>query len=57
MDIIKFINEWNRLCKNTDACVNCPLNDYNCTTNFSGHSSEEIVAVVAKWSEEHPIKT
>lgn len=64
MDAVKFIKERNRMCKNfVGGCKGCPA--FNaCGDNLScaiGYASTldatEQVAIVEKWSKDHPRKT
>ena len=58
MDAIEFIKERNRMCKSFDDncdCSNCPAYRDNCCNAFEWQ--EELVAIVEKWSAEHPLKT
>jgi hypothetical protein len=55
MDAIEFIKERNRMCKSFDDdcdCSNCPAYRNNCCNTFEWQ--EELVAIVEKWSAEHP---
>ena len=55
MDAVEFIKERNRMCKSFDDdcdCSNCPAYRNNCCNTFEWQ--EELVAIVEKWSAEHP---
>ena len=57
MDALRFIEDFGRICSRYD-CQECPL--YNEPCDLVGTSlkdAEEIVAIVKKWSEEHPRMT
>lgn len=60
MDAVKFLKEERRMCEFFEAgCVKCPLRDNRCCA-ISGEAGEELekeVAIVEKWSKEHPRKT
>lgn len=59
MDAVEFLKECKRMCGEYDDCSGCQLKDMGfcfCSTREKG-SSEEAVAVVEKWSKEHPRKT
>lgn len=60
MDAVKFLKEERRMCEFfEEGCVKCPLRDNRCCA-ISGEASEELekeVAIVEKWSKEHPRKT
>lgn len=56
MDAVEFIKERNRMCKSFgSSCSNCPADNNTCCDAFEWQ--EELVAVVEKWSAEHPHKT
>mgnify|MGYP007099692802 FL=1 len=58
MDAVEFIKERNRMCESFDDdcdCSNCPAYRNNCCNTFEWQ--EELVAIVEKWSIEHPRKT
>lgn len=53
MDAVEFLKERNRLCNSFRYnCLNCPA--YNCANS---EHFEETVALIEKWSKEHPIIT
>lgn len=61
MDAVKFLKEKERICRKHD-CVGCPIGTKTggCAVGFSCNrekTAEEVVAIVEKWSNEHPIKT
>lgn len=67
MDAVKFIKEEHRMCLNyktpsKNCCLDCPCYSMNNATNeicikFRKTNPEKYVAIVEKWSAEHPIKT
>lgn len=64
MDAIKFIEERNRMCKSFgDRCTGCPASnggddDLCCVVSVTSTlDAKEQVAIVEKWSKEHPRKT
>ena len=60
MDAVKFLEERNRMCDNYNLCTDgCPLCLKKCHLGVRKTDEEcrEMVAVVEKWSKEHPIKT
>ena len=63
MDIVRFIEERNRMCKSFDrgeGCQMCPACDYDFHCVLSVESTldaKEQAAIVEKWSAEHPRKT
>lgn len=59
MDAITFIKEFNRMCEETKYCDRCGFHGH-CLLNTEKKevvSAEETLAVVERWSEEHPRKT
>ena len=66
MDIIKFAKEWNRMCRSNISCDECQIKHYlkekgiknfnNCGLVFRIYP-EEMLSVIKKWSEEHPVNT
>ena len=60
MDAVKFLEEYNRMCITHNDCVGCPMKAKPlCYPNdiITTDERKELVAVVEKWSKEHPIKT
>lgn len=60
MDAVEYLKVKARMCDSLKECGDCPLNKINNTDNincFDRHYEEEAVAIVEKWSAEHPIKT
>lgn len=64
MDAVKYLKEVYRMCDLMEECRNCPLNGCDLTFPCKGtkvsaeyKDTEKCVAVVEKWSAEHPIKT
>ena len=62
MDAVKFILEKERMCKEMDSCLGCKLYSRNngleltCDGMLKEYPTE-AVAIVEKWSKEHPQKT
>lgn len=61
MDAVEFLKTEKRICDKHN-CRECPLSATNNGTGqgceiFSKESPEECVAIVEKWSAEHPVKT
>lgn len=62
MDAVKFLKEKGRMCNSAKSCIECPLSrsvnkhDISCV-KFCKYYPEEAVAIVKKWSVEHPVKT
>lgn len=63
MDAIKFMKEKKRMCESYSACIEaCPLkipvyeNGFTCI-RYCFDNPEKAVAIVEKWSAEHPAKT
>ena len=62
MDAIKFLKEKKRMCTLNVGCLNCPIGIQNNKSgepcrDFEKNHPEDAVAIVEKWSAEHPIKT
>lgn len=60
MDTVKFIEERRRMCNYHHGCNACPGKEGVELCVFSvgsGRSAKEQVAIVEKWSAEHPRKT
>lgn len=62
MDAVKFLKEKKRMCDKYSDCTGCPASEKNTKFNIGCGSlkeqfPEEFVAIVEKWSAEHPIKT
>ncbi len=60
MDAVKFLKEKSRMCESDVTCADCPIykagGDGFCSLWMNKHP-EKAVAIVEKWSEEHPQKT
>jgi hypothetical protein len=61
MDAAKFVKESVRMCSNYH-CDDCPVGDSPChndTTSLAEDDKalEKYLAIVEKWSAEHPVKT
>ena len=60
MDAVEYLKAKARMCDSMKECGDCPLDKINNTDNincFDKHYEEEAVAIVEKWSAEHPKKT
>lgn len=59
MDAITFIKEYNRMCKAKKFCDKCELcgRCFLTDINPTDITAEETIAIVEKWSKEHPRKT
>lgn len=59
MDAVKFIEERNRMCESfCDGCKGCPaFNEPRCMVSSAKLDAKEQIAIVEKWSAEHPRKT
>lgn len=56
----EFIRELVRMCDSNDACSSCPLHDAKhgaCGGTPTESLSEDAIAIVQKWSDEHPVMT
>ena len=61
MDAVKFLKEFNRMCKMYTDCAGCPFESHPyCTENPAWHTDatyESAVEFLAQWLTEHPAKT
>lgn len=62
MDAVKYFKEKSRLCKNNATCTECPLFQSNSGKDLAcgdleADYPEQAVAIIIKWSAEHPVKT
>ena len=60
MDAVEYLKVKTRMCDSLKECGDCPLDKINNTDNincFDRHYEKEAVAIVEKWSVEHPKKT
>ena len=62
MDAIKYLKEFDRMCKSQPNCKGCPFNHRNNGTetlclDFLMQNPEKAVDIVEKWSKKHPQKT
>lgn len=59
MDTLEFLRERKRMCLLHKACGGCPLAGTSCSpiSSTSDEDFEKIIAIVEKWSKEHPRKT
>jgi hypothetical protein len=60
MDAVKYLKERSRMCKSFEDCSNCPFRRSGKTdfcSRLVGDGFEQAVAIVEKWSKEHPQKT
>ena len=56
MDALEFVRERNRMCKSFGGkCNGCPADSNVCCNTLEWQ--EDLVAIVEKWSAEHPRKT
>lgn len=62
MDAVEFLKEKERMCSKCGMCAVCPADrqnngfDMDCD-DLEVKKPEELVAIIEKWSAEHPIKT
>lgn len=57
---VDFIRELVRMCDSNDACSSCHLHDAKhgtCRRTPAESLSEDTIAIVQKWSDEHPVMT
>ena len=58
-----FAREWTRMCKAYRMCADCPLKPLKTVTDAAmcseaiKRSPVDAIAIVQKWSNEHPVKT
>ena len=61
MEAVKFVKEWARMCDSQTSCDFCTINKNLSQHNLCGgkvkNNPEKSVAIVEKWSAEHPVKT
>ena len=62
MDAVEFLKEKERMCNKCSACSRCPVDKKNSgfymdCEDLQIENPEEFVAIIEKWSAEHPIKT
>lgn len=58
MDAVEFVNKMNRMCAKYPGCVGCPIETENQDEDcMSKVPAEQMVAIVEKWTSEHPRKT
>ena len=55
MDVLNFFREFRRMCKASRDCTKCQYHGDKCDNAIE--LFEKTVAVVEKWSQEHPRKT
>ena len=59
---VEFLREWGRMCDTFDGCEKCPIrtkeigNGLSCVETIQRHQTD-VIAVVQKWSDEHPVMT
>ena len=58
MDAVKYLEERKRMCGSyNNMCVGCGFGQVPKCNNTEDYNPEEAVAIVEKWSAEHPVKT
>lgn len=58
MDAVKYLEERKRMCGSyNNMCVGCGFGQVPKCNNTEDYNPEKAVAIVEKWSEEHPVKT
>lgn len=58
MDAVKFLGEFNRMCKTYQGCAGCrAIGICNYMGMESDAQRQELVGIVERWSKEHPQKT
>lgn len=61
MDAVKFVKEWKRMCRSSKTCLSCSIGKSagvsTVCSNVIKEEPEKYVAIVEKWSAEHPMET
>lgn len=61
MDAVMFVKEWTRMCRSSKTCLSCSIGKSagvsTVCRNVVKEEPEKYVAIVEKWSAEHPMKT
>lgn len=58
MDAVKFLGEFNRMCKTYKNCESCPAKEEcNYIVLATDENRQWLVDVVEQWSKDHPQKT
>ena len=59
MDALEFLMERKRMCNSYEDCCDCPFAASHCIINHvtSDDDCEKMIAIVERWSKEHPRKT
>lgn len=59
MDALEFLRERKRMCNLRKHCEGCPLERDGCGLGIStpDEEYEKFIAIVERWSREHPSKT
>lgn len=57
MDAIKFLKEKKRMCDSYINCDGCGFGKVPKCNHTEDDNPKKAVAIVEKWSKEHPIKT
>lgn len=62
MDAVEFLKKKERMCSKCGACSRCPVDIknngfYMDCEDLAIENPEEFVAIVERWSAEHPVKT
>lgn len=61
MDAVKFLKEWKRMCRSSKTCLSGSIGKSagvsTVCSNVVKEEPETYVAIVEKWSADHPAKT
>lgn len=58
MDAVKFLAEFDRMCRAYQGCAGCPaIGVCDCSNTESVAQRQELVGIVERWSKDHPQKT
>ena len=57
MDVVKFLEEYKRMCESFENCASCPLSTEDCDNFRNSEFVEKAVPAVEVWAAAHPRKT
>lgn len=56
MEVLEFMQEYDRMCRTSSDCNNCPAGGLECCEPESTEERAKLVEIVEKWAKEHPAK-
>lgn len=56
MDAVKFLLEFDRMCRSCQGCAGCPAIGVCDCSRDSKEELKQLVGIVEKWSKDHPQK-